>query len=133
MPARTGDAALFGGRFGELEQAAESGRPGLMQSGAEGHFYRFQIHATGLVPLREDAAQQRGYFARDFALDRFGHFFSCAVSVSSTGRARQIFSLTSTKERSNSRYRRNVSTSRSALRCAAGEAKLSVTVFPSSL
>ena len=74
-----------------------------MQGGAEAHLHRLQIYAAGLLPLGEDAAQQGGYFARDLRVDRFGRFFSCGVSVSSTGRARQIFSLTSTKDRSNCR------------------------------
>jgi|SRR6266542_5760750 len=104
-----------------------------MQGGAESHFHRLQIRLAGLPALREDQRQQRGYFARDLVLDRRGRFFSSGDSVSSTGRERQIFSLSATKDRSNCRYRRKVSISRSALRCAAGVAKLSVMVLPSTL
>jgi len=39
--------------------------------------------------------QQRRYFLGRLALDRFGRFFPSGVRTSSTGRARQIFSLTS--------------------------------------
>jgi hypothetical protein len=66
-----------------------------MHGGAEAHLHRLQIHATRLLPLGEDAAQQGGYFARDLRVDRFGRFFSCGVSVFWTGRTAQIFSLTS--------------------------------------
>ena len=71
-----------------------------MHGGAQGHFHRLQIHATGLLTLGKDDVQQAGYFARDLGLDRFGRFFSSALSVSSTGRARQISTLISTKDRS---------------------------------
>jgi hypothetical protein len=67
-----------------------------MQGGPESHFHRLQIQAAGLLKLGEDAAQQRGYFARDLGVDGFRRFFSSGVSVSSTGRNAQIFSLTST-------------------------------------
>ena len=67
-----------------------------MHGGAECHLHRLQIHTASLIPLGEDAAQQRGYFAGDLRLDRRGRFFSSRVSVSSTGRKAQIFSLTST-------------------------------------
>ena len=103
MAARARDVAQFGGRFGELQQLSERRRPGLMQGGAEAHLYRLQIYGAGLLPLGEDAAQQRGYLARDLRMNRFGRFFSSGVSVSSTSRARQIFSLTSTKDRSSCR------------------------------
>jgi hypothetical protein len=56
-----------------------------------------------LLAFGEDQAQQTGHFAGDFGLDRFGRFLSVGVRVSSTGRARQIFSLSSTKDRSNCR------------------------------
>jgi hypothetical protein len=67
-----------------------------MQGGTEGHLHRLQIQVAGLLAFGEDAAQQRGYFARDLGLDRRGRFFSSGVNVSSTGRNAQIFSLTST-------------------------------------
>ena len=77
----------------------------MVQSSAEGHLYGFQIRLAGLFALGKDARQQRGYFARDLVLDRRGRFFSSGVSVSSTGRARQIFSLISNRSRLNSRNR----------------------------
>jgi hypothetical protein len=49
--------------------------PGLMQDGAKSHFHCFQVDTAGLFPFGQDAAQQRGYFARDLGLDRFGRFF----------------------------------------------------------
>lgn len=95
MAARAADRALVGGRLRELQQLSERRRPCLMQDGAEARLHRLQIHAAGLLPLGEDAAQQRGYFPRDLRVDRFRRFFSRGVSVSSTGRNAQIFSLTS--------------------------------------
>ena len=92
-------------RVWKAQQLSKSRRAGLMQGSAETHFHRLQIHAAGLSSLGEDAAQQRAYFARDLGVDRFGRFFSCAVSVSSTGRARQILSLTSSSSRLSSRKR----------------------------
>jgi hypothetical protein len=76
-----------------------------MQSGAEGHLHRFQIGLAGAGAFGEDARQQRGYFARDLVLDGLGRFFSSGVRVSSTGRARQIFSFTSNRSRLSSRNR----------------------------
>ena len=105
MAAWTGNFALASNRLGKLQQLSESRRAGLMHNGPESHLDCFQIQDAPLLPLGEDAAQQRGYFARDFLADRFGRFFSCGVSVSSTGRARQIFSLTSRSSRLNSRKR----------------------------
>jgi hypothetical protein len=80
-----GDSALAGGRLGELQQLAEGRRAGLMQGGTEGHLHRLQIQVAGWLALGEDAAQQRGYFARDLGVDRRGRFFSSGVNVSSTG------------------------------------------------
>ncbi|MCZ2077744.1 MAG: hypothetical protein LC130_22410 [Bryobacterales bacterium] len=57
-----------------------------MQGSTEGHFHHLQIQGAGLLALGEDAAQQRGYFARDLGVDRRGRFFSSGVNVSSTGR-----------------------------------------------
>ena len=41
----------------------------MMQSSAEGHLHRFQIRLASLLAVGEDVRQQRGYFARDLALD----------------------------------------------------------------
>ena len=66
-----------------------------MGSGTGGHFHRFQIKMATLAQASEDDFQQRGYFPRRLALDRFGSFFFCGDNESSTGRARQILSFTS--------------------------------------
>ena len=47
----------------------------------------FEIEHARLATRGEDHPQQPAYFFGDFLLDRFGRFFSCDVSVSSTGRA----------------------------------------------
>ena len=96
MAAWAGDGAKIGGRLGELQQLTEGCCAGLMQGGTEGHLHRLQIQVAGLLALGEDTAQQRGYFACNLGVDRRGRFFSSGVSVSSTGRNAQIFSLTST-------------------------------------
>ncbi|MBV9745469.1 MAG: hypothetical protein JO099_17035 [Acidobacteriia bacterium] len=89
-------------RFGRLvQQMFQHFRAELMARGAGGHLDSFQIELTALVQAREDNLQQRSYFTRRFLLDRLGRFFSCSVSESSTGRARQIFSLTSSNSRLN--------------------------------
>ena len=103
MAAWAVNAAQVGGWRGKLQQLRQSRRSGLMKSGAKAHLHRLQIEAAGLLSLGEDAAQQRSYFARDLLMDCLGRFFSCALSVSNTGRTRQIFSLTSTKDRSSCR------------------------------
>ena len=59
------------------------------------HLGGFQVQASRLVAAVEDDAQELVYFARDFLLDGFRRFFSCGERVSAIGRARQIFSLTS--------------------------------------
>ena len=59
----------------------------------------FQIQPAAVAAIAEDHTQPLIYFPRDFLLDDFRRFFSCGESVSSSGRARQIFSLTSTKAR----------------------------------
>jgi hypothetical protein len=63
------------------------------------HLDRFQIEFAILALVLENQTQQRAYFPLDFLTDRFRRFFSCGVSVSSTGLARQIFSLVSIKVR----------------------------------
>jgi len=101
MTAGTWKRTLLFGRRAEAQQVAEGRGAGMMQGSAEGHLHRFQIRLARLLAVGEDACQQCGYFACDLGLDRRRRFFSSGVSVSSTGRARQSFSLTSTKERSN--------------------------------
>ena len=82
-------------RFGELQQPRERCRARLVHGGAKGRLHSLQIDASTTVTLGVDALQQCGYFARDLRLDRLGRFFPSVVSVSSTGRRAQIFSLTS--------------------------------------
>ena len=77
------------------EQLAERRRPRLVHGGAKGSLHRFQIRTPATTPLGKDKSEQRAYFPRDLCLDRLGRFFSSGVSVSSTGREAQIFSLTS--------------------------------------
>jgi hypothetical protein len=67
-----------------------------MHGRAHQHLNGLQIDVARLADAKENGAQQLLYFARDFLLDGVRRFFSCGVSVSSTGRRRQIFSLTST-------------------------------------
>ena len=88
---------------GTAQQTLQHFRAEWMARGAGGHFDRFQVELTALAQAGEDDLQQRGYFPRPLALDRFGRFFSCSVSASSTGRARQIFSLTASSSRLSSR------------------------------
>ena len=61
------------------------------------HLSGFQVQVSRLAAAVEDDAQQMVYFARDFLLDGFRRFFSSGETVSATGRARQIFSLTSSR------------------------------------
>jgi hypothetical protein len=105
VTAGTRKRALLFVRLAETQQVAEGGGAGMLQGSAEGHLHCFQIRLASLLAVGEDARQQRSYFTRDLALDRLGRFFSSGVSVSSTGRARQIFSLISNRSRLSSRNR----------------------------
>jgi hypothetical protein len=69
------------------------------------HLDRFQIESAGLALLLKDKPQQCAYFPFDFLPVPFGRFFSWADRVSSTGRARQILSFTSSSSRLSSRKR----------------------------
>jgi hypothetical protein len=101
----------------------------LMHGRSHRHLDGLQIRAPRLAALVKDHAQHSIYFARDFLVDGCCRFFPGGVKVSSTRRDRQIRSLSSTKDRLSRCQRRNASISRSAFRCAAGLAKLSVTVL----
>jgi hypothetical protein len=81
------------------EQLAYRLRAGAVHRSPHHHFDGFQIQSPGLAPAGEDYLQQAIYFLRDFLLDLLDRFFSSGVRVSSTGRSRQIFSLTSRKAR----------------------------------
>jgi hypothetical protein len=68
-----------------------------MQGPAHRHLEGLQIQTPRLAAALNDDAHQLVYFARDFLADRFCRFFSAGKRVSSTGRARQILSFTSSK------------------------------------
>jgi len=116
----------------ELQQLRKGGSPGLMHRGADGCLYTLQIEAAGGLAVAENDAQQLLYFAGNFLANRFRRFFPWAVcSASSTGRKRQIFRLTSTRSSVKPWNLRYSPISLSALRRAAGDGKLCVTVLPS--
>src|SRR5579863_5743466 len=80
----------------EFQQSSQGGRPGLMHDGAHKHLDGFKIETPRLTASAEDDVQQLVYFARDFLANSRRRFFSCGVSLSSTGRRAQMFSLIST-------------------------------------
>ena len=93
MAAGTGDFPFEAGR--RVEQPFQDLAPEMMRGGAGGRLGRLQVEATAFAQAGEDDLQQRRYFLGRLTLDRFGRFFSSGVRTSSTGRARQIFSFTS--------------------------------------
>ena len=90
---------------GRLQQLLEQLRAGSVQCRTGGRLQRFQVPVLLLAPGGEDQSQQLFDFLGDFLLDRRGRFFSCGVTDAadsdscSTGRKRQIFSLTSMSSR----------------------------------
>src|SRR5207253_3964928 len=118
------------------QQLGQTGRPSLMHGDSNGRLHGLQIQTTGPASLGEDPLQEGVYFASDLAMDFSSRFFSCGVQApcsGSAGRRRQIFSLTAIRSALTVWNRWNSSTSRWALRKAAGVEKLSVTVLPSAL
>jgi hypothetical protein len=105
VAAAAGAGSLLG--FGRimLQQFIQQQRSRLVEGGADRHLHRLQVQVRGVVTLAKDESQQFFYFTGDFLLDGLRRFFSCGVSDSSTGRARQIFSLTSNKRCANWRKR----------------------------
>jgi len=100
LAAGAGDGALA--RLWETQQFCQGTGSRLVHRGADQHLDGFQIDLARLANAGEDTAQQLVYFARDFLLDDLCRFFSCSFKgSSSTGRSRQIFSLTSTSSRPN--------------------------------
>lgn len=95
MAARASNATLASGRGGPLQEFGQRCRSSVMHGRTYSHLDGLQIQTPRLAPAMEDDAQQLAYFARDFLVDRFGSFFSCGERVCSIGRARQIFSFTS--------------------------------------
>ena len=65
----------------------QSTRARAVHGGTNEGFDGFQIQAAGLTQSGEDDPQKLIYFAGDLLTDRLGRFFSCGISVSSTGRA----------------------------------------------
>ena len=103
LAAAAGHLGRCGLRRGQ--QLAEHGGPGTMHRGPRSRLDGFEVEGAAAAPAAEDHLEQLIYFLGDFLLDRFGRFFSWAVSVSSTGRAWQIFSLTSSSCRLSFRKR----------------------------
>jgi hypothetical protein len=96
MAARSRKGPLAGGWGWELQEFCQRCGTGPMHGRAHRHLNRFQIQAARLAAVIKDDAQQVIYFARDFLADRFGRSISWANRTgSSTGRKRQICSLTS--------------------------------------
>src|SRR5438876_602730 len=77
------------------QQLTQRGCAGAMHGSPHRHLDSFQVESAALALVLEDKPQQCAYFPFDFPPDRLRSFFSAGVRVSSTGRARQIFSLTS--------------------------------------
>src|SRR6266853_6375965 len=105
LAARTGDAALIRSWWSILQQFGQSSGTGLMQHRPDQHLGGAEVQVTGLVQAVEDDLQKALHLLRDLELDRFGRFFSWGDRESSTGRARQIFSLTSSNCQLSSRKR----------------------------
>ena len=101
-----------------------------MHGVARRRFDGLQVEAARLPLTGTKNLQQRVYFGGDYLLDRRCRFFPWGVKDSSTGRAWQIFSLTSSNWRLSSRKRWKASTSRSALRKTTGDENDSLTVLP---
>jgi len=106
LAASTRRGSLLGGGDWEVQQLAERCRSGPMQGRAQRRLHGFQVEALASAPLAEDHPQPAIYFLRDFPAERFRRFFSWLDKVgSSTGRKRQIASLTSRSRRPSSRKR----------------------------
>ena len=95
----TGEVALFSAGRLVAQQLTQRRRSGLVHSRPHGHFDSFHIQMTAFASILKNNVEQRAYFAFDFLADCLRRFFSCGVSVSSSGLARQILSLVSIKVR----------------------------------
>ena len=82
-----------------MQQLTQRACSGLMHRRPHGHLDSFQVHLASFAAFLKDDAEQTAYFVFDFPLDRFRSFFSCGVSVSSKGLARQMVSFVSIKVR----------------------------------
>ena len=136
MTARAGDLTRLWRRLLAAQQLGQCRRSGLVQCRAKDHLQRLQISSAAGCALGKDVVQQAVYFPRDLSMDRGSRFFSSAVQragVFSTGRRRQILSLTAVRSALNSRNRRNSAISASAFCKAAAEEIVSATVLPPAL
>ena len=88
-----------------------------------------QVEAARLPLFGTKNLQQRVYFGVDYLLDRRRRSHR-GVKDFSTGRAWQIFSLTTSNWRLSSRKRCKASTSRSAVRKTTGDENDSLTGLP---
>src|ERR1700679_2344074 len=133
--ARAGQQRLIRSRDFELQPLAQGGCIGLVKRCPQCVLSRPQVGLPVVLSLGEGAAQQLFYFPRNLPIDCNSRFFSCSVHPPrrSTGRRWQIFSLMLTNSSLSFWRRWNSSTSRCALRRAAGVGKDSDTVFPSTL
>ena len=87
--------SLAGEAVALLQCRSEGRGAGPMHGGTHRHFEGFQIHAASFMARLEHHTQQLLYFTRDFLADRLIRFFSSGDRASSSGRARQILSFTS--------------------------------------
>ena len=103
-----GMAAVIGQQSGQGSSAS------AMQAGAQGHFQGFQVPPGFLSPAIKCYLEKRLNFACDFLMNSGSSFFSSSVqpaSSDSTGRRRQIFSLSEVNSAASSWKRRNSFTS----------------------
>ena len=84
-----------GAGVGKVQQFGQRCRARSVHGRAHQHLDGFQVQMPCLSASVKDDVQQLVYFARDLLADGFRRFFSSGERVSATGRARQIFSLTS--------------------------------------
>jgi len=97
LSATTKNAPVFDSRGRELQQFTQGRGASPMHGRTHSRFDSFQIQTSRLAAALENHTQKLLYFARDFLADRFDRFFPSDDRVSSTGRARQILSFTSSK------------------------------------
>jgi hypothetical protein len=95
LPASARKGPLIGNWDCKLQQFGQGRGAGVVHRRANRHFDSFQVQAYRLIAALEEEAQQLFYFARNLLADGLRRFFSSGERVSATGRARQIFSFTS--------------------------------------
>jgi hypothetical protein len=87
---------LVAGRRFVPQQFRQGGGPGLVKSGSQAGFHRFQIGSTMLLAVRKNTGKHAVYFARNFRMDCSSRFFSWSVQpprARSTGHSWQILWL----------------------------------------